>query len=75
LVKYITGKQVLGSCFGGGKPVGRPRNRWEAVIQRGVTNLLLIRTWEAAARDEKWRKKIGGPWLEHGPKRGGSTHL
>jgi hypothetical protein len=40
--------------------VGRPRNRWEDVIQRGAANLLRIRNWKAAARDkEEWRKKIG----------------
>jgi len=53
-------KKVLGSCFGGGRPVGRPRNRWEDVIQRDAANLLRIRNWKAAARDkEEWRKKVG----------------
>jgi hypothetical protein len=27
-------KKILGSCFGGGKPMGRSRNRWEDAIQR-----------------------------------------
>jgi hypothetical protein len=53
-------KKVLGSCFGGGRPVERPRNRWEDVIQRNAANLLQIRNWKAAARDkEEWRKKVG----------------
>jgi len=52
-------KKVLGSCFGGGRPVGRPRNRWEDVIQRDAANLLRIRNWKAAARDKEWRKKVG----------------
>jgi hypothetical protein len=53
-------KKVLGSCFGGGKPVERPRNRWEDAIHRDATNLLRIRTWKAAERDkEKRRKKVG----------------
>jgi hypothetical protein len=53
-------KKVLGSCFGGGRPVGRSRNRWEDVIQRDAANLLQIPNWKAAARDEEWRKKDGG---------------
>jgi hypothetical protein len=58
--QYRIPKKVLRSCFGGGRPVGRPRNRWEDVIQRGAANLLRIRNWKAAARDEeKWRKKVG----------------
>jgi hypothetical protein len=53
-------KKVLGSSFGGGRPVGRPRNRWKDIIQRDATNLLLIRNWKAAARDkEECRKKVG----------------
>jgi hypothetical protein len=53
-------KKVLGSCFGGGRPVRRPRNRWEDVIQRDAANLLRIRNWKAAAGDkEEWRKKVG----------------
>jgi hypothetical protein len=30
-------KKALGSCFGGGSLVGKPRNRWEYVIQRQPT--------------------------------------
>jgi hypothetical protein len=53
-------KKVLGNCFGGGRPVGRPQNRWEDVIQRDTANLLRIQNWKAAARDkEEWRKKVG----------------
>jgi hypothetical protein len=39
--------------------VGRPRNRWEDVTQRDEANLLRIRKWKAAARDEEWKKKVG----------------
>jgi hypothetical protein len=46
-------KKVLGSCFGGGRPVVRPRNRWEVVIQRDAANLLRIRNWKTAARDKE----------------------
>jgi hypothetical protein len=53
-------KKVLGSCFGRGRPVGSPRNRWEDAIQRDTANLLQIRNWKAVARDkEEWRKKVG----------------
>jgi hypothetical protein len=53
-------KKVLGSCFAGGRPLRRPRNRWEDVIQRDAANLLQIRNWKATARDkEEWRKKVG----------------
>jgi hypothetical protein len=57
--------------------VGRPRNRWEDVIQRDAVNLLRIRNWKAAARDKgEWRKKVGeamarkraeAPWKKKRP--------
>jgi hypothetical protein len=46
-------KKVLGSRFGGGRPLGRRRNRWEYVIQRNAANLLQIRNWKV---EEEWRK-------------------
>jgi hypothetical protein len=53
-------KKVLGSCFGGGRPVGRPRNGWEDIMQRDAANLLQIRNWKAAERDkEEWKKTVG----------------
>jgi hypothetical protein len=53
-------KKVIGSCFGGRRPVGRPRNRWKNVIQRDAANLLRIRNWKAVARDkQEWRKNVG----------------
>jgi hypothetical protein len=51
--------KVLGSCFGGVRPVGRPRNRRED-LQRYAANLLRIWNWKAAARvKEECRKKVG----------------
>jgi hypothetical protein len=50
-------KKVLGSCFGGGRPVKRPQNKWEDTIQRDAANLLRICNSKAAARGEEWRKK------------------
>jgi hypothetical protein len=52
-------KKVLESCFGGGRPVGRPPNIWEDAIQRDAANLLWIWNWKATARDEEWKKKVG----------------
>jgi hypothetical protein len=53
-------KKVLGSWFGAGRTLGRPRNRWEDAIQRDAVNLLQIRNWKSAARDrDKWKKKVG----------------
>jgi hypothetical protein len=52
-------KRVLRSCFGGGRTVVRPRNRWEDFIKRDAANLLRIRNCKAAARDEEWKKKAG----------------
>jgi hypothetical protein len=46
-------KKVLGSCFGGGRLVRRPRNRWEDVIQRDTANLLRIWNWKSVARDKE----------------------
>jgi hypothetical protein len=58
--QHLIPNKVLGGCFGVGRPVGRPRNRWEDAIQRDAANLLRIRIWKAAARDkEEWRKKVG----------------
>jgi hypothetical protein len=51
--EYRIPRKVLGSCFVGGRPVGRPRNRWEDAIQRNAANLLRIQNWKAAARDEE----------------------
>jgi hypothetical protein len=50
------------------RPVERPRNRWEVVIQRVASNLLWIRNWKAAARDEGWRKKVGEAMARKWPK-------
>jgi hypothetical protein len=64
-------KKVLGSRFERGRPLGRPRNRWEDVIQRDAANLLRIWNWKAAARDKEWRKKVGKAMAQkkNGPKR------
>jgi hypothetical protein len=58
-MEYRIPKKVLGSCFGGGRPVGRPQKRWEDAIQRDAANRFRILSWKAAAGDEEWRKNIG----------------
>jgi hypothetical protein len=50
--------------------VVRPRNRWEDVRQRDTANLLRIRKWKTAARDEEWGKKV---WGDRGLKTGRSV--
>jgi hypothetical protein len=62
-------KTVLGRCFGGGRPVRRPRNRWKDAIQRDAANLLQIRNWKSVARNKEWRRKVWG-WGGHGTKTG-----
>jgi hypothetical protein len=53
-------KKVLGSCFGGGRQVGRPQNRWKHAIQSDAANRLWILIWKSVVRDkEEWRKKAG----------------
>jgi hypothetical protein len=59
---------VLGSCFGGGTPLGGPRNRWEDAIQRDAANLLRIRDWKAEVRERYGGVEEG--WGGHGPKKG-----
>jgi hypothetical protein len=50
----------MGGCFGGRRPVGKPRERWEDAVWRDAVDFLQIRKWKAAARNrEGWRKKIG----------------
>jgi hypothetical protein len=58
--QHSISNKVLGSCSEGERPVGRPQNRREDVIQRDAANLVRIRNWKAVARDKKeWRKKVG----------------
>jgi hypothetical protein len=47
-------KKVLNGNFHTTRPVGRPRTRWEDVVQRDALQLLRIRGWRRRAenRDE-----------------------
>ncbi|KAJ4438448.1 hypothetical protein ANN_14393 [Periplaneta americana] len=46
--------------YEGKRTVGRPRNRWEDMVEEDTTSLLRLRNWKVAARDkEEWRGRIG----------------
>jgi hypothetical protein len=50
-IEHRIPKEVLGSCFGGGRPVWRPRNRCSSGFRTGR---------KAAARYKgEWRKTVG----------------
>ena len=49
-------KKVLNGNFHTTRPVGRPRTRWEDVVQRGALHLLGIRRWRRAANRDEWRR-------------------
>jgi hypothetical protein len=55
-------KKVLNRNIHTKRPVGRPRTRWEDVIQRDALQLLGISGWRrrAANRDEKEASHKGG---------------
>ena len=53
-------KKVIGGRFGGRKPPGQPRDRWEDAGWRDDVDWLQIRNWKAAARKkDDWRKEMG----------------
>ena len=53
-------KKVIGGHFGGRRPLGKPRHRWEDALGTDAIDLLPIRTWKAAVRKIAcWRKEIG----------------
>jgi hypothetical protein len=52
-------KKVLNGKFHTTRPVRRPRNRWEDVVQRGALQLLGIRGWRrGAANKDEWRRLV-----------------
>ena len=51
--------RTLEGHYRGRRMVGRPRNRWEDMLQGDAVNLLEIRNWKAAARNrEEWRRIV-----------------
>jgi hypothetical protein len=52
-------KKVLEVKFGGIRSVGKPRKRWEDVVQQDVARFLCCCNWKLAANDRTlWRQKI-----------------
>lgn len=53
-------KKVFSGDFGGGRPVGRPRNRWEDGVCQDALQILKIRNWRVAAQDRQvWWSATG----------------
>ncbi|KAJ4450096.1 hypothetical protein ANN_01503 [Periplaneta americana] len=62
-------RRTLEGQYEGKRPVGRPRNRWEDMVQEDATSLLRLRNWKVAAKDrDKWRGRIEEAMAENGPK-------
>jgi hypothetical protein len=58
-------KKVLNGNFYTTSPVGRPRTRWEDVVQRDALELLGIRRWKRKADNRnEWRRLMreGKAW-------------
>jgi hypothetical protein len=50
-------ERVLYGKFHNTKPVGKPRIRWEDVVRRDISQILVIRGWRRRPEDrEKWRE-------------------
>jgi len=50
-------KKVLNGKFYTTSPVGRPRNRWADVVQRGALQLLGVRGWRRRGENrDEWRR-------------------
>jgi hypothetical protein len=54
-------KKLTAGCFGGRRPVVKPRGRWEGAIRRDTVGCLqIIQNWKAAeSKREVCRKDIG----------------
>jgi hypothetical protein len=52
-------KEVLNGKFHNTRPVGRPRIRWEEVVQKDALQILGTRGWRRRAENrEVWRKLL-----------------
>ena len=59
---YPITKKVLGRSFGGERPVGKTRSRWEDNVQKDAVSLFHILSWNSAEKIERiggW--KLGSP--------------
>jgi hypothetical protein len=51
-------KKVFKGKSEGGRSVGKPRKRWEDVVQQDATRFMLCRNWKLAANERTlWRQK------------------
>jgi hypothetical protein len=54
-------KKVFKAKLEGIRSVGKPRKRWEDVVQQDAASFLRCRSWKLAANDiTLWRQKIRG---------------
>ena len=52
-------RRDLEGHYEGRRMVGRPRNRWENMVQEDAVDLLGIRDWKAVARNkEEWKTVV-----------------
>jgi hypothetical protein len=52
-------KKVFKAKFEGVRSVGKPRRRWEDVVQQDAARFLRFRNWKLAANDRTlWSQKI-----------------
>ena len=52
-------KKILNGTFNNTRPAGRPRTRWEDVVQRDALQLLGMRRWWRRARNgDEWRHAL-----------------
>jgi hypothetical protein len=52
-------KKVFKAKFEGVTSVGKPRKRWEDVVQQDAASFLRCRNWKLAANDRiLWRQKM-----------------
>ncbi|KAJ4451355.1 hypothetical protein ANN_02817 [Periplaneta americana] len=58
-VSYGSAHKILRNKLGK-RPVGRPLDRWEDIVQEDTISLLQLRNRKVAGRDrEEWRERIG----------------
>lgn len=54
--------------FGGRKPLGKQRGRWEEAVCRYAVNLLQVQDRKAARKREAGGRRSGRPWPKNGLK-------
>lgn len=54
--------------FGGRKPLGKHRGRWEDAIWRDAISLLKVQGRKVVRKTEVGGRRSGRPWPKNGPK-------